>query len=45
MSDRKIRAEQTTTDEIAGECLALRVRLLSRTITGLYDDIAEFLKL
>jgi DNA-binding MarR family transcriptional regulator len=25
-------------DRIAGECLARRVRLLNRTITGIYDD-------
>ena len=31
-------AEHPTADLIASECLAVRVRLLSRTITGIYDE-------
>lgn len=30
--------EQTAIDRIADECLAFRARLLSRTLTNLYDD-------
>ena len=32
------RSEHPTADLIASECLAVRVRLLSRTITGIYDE-------
>ncbi len=31
-------SEQPAADLIAGECLAVRVRLLNRTITGIYDE-------
>ena len=31
-------SEHPTADLIASECLAVRVRLLSRTITGIYDE-------
>ncbi len=30
--------EPTAADLIAANCLAVRVRLLSRTITGIYDE-------
>ncbi len=29
---------QPAADQIAAECIAVRVRLLNRTITGIYDD-------
>ncbi len=31
-------SEEPVADLIAGECLAVRVRLLNRTITGIYDE-------
>ena len=35
MSDRKTKA---TVDRIAGECIAVRLRMLNRAVTNLYDD-------
>jgi DNA-binding MarR family transcriptional regulator len=38
-------SEQPAADLIAGECLAVRVRLLNRTITGIYDEALRPLRL
>ena len=38
MTTAKNQSEQHTADLMASECLAFRVRLLNRTITGIYDD-------
>ncbi len=38
MTKTKSRAVDEAADLIAGECLAVRTRLLNRTITGIYDD-------
>ncbi len=38
MTTDAVQSEQPTADLIAGECLAVRVRLLNRTITGIYDE-------
>ena len=38
MTTDAAQSKQTTADLIAGECLAVRVRLLNRTITGIYDE-------
>lgn len=35
---KKTRPIDQAADLIAGECLAVRTRLLNRTITGIYDD-------
>ena len=37
MTTNAAQSEQPPADLIAGECLAVRVRLLNRTITGIYD--------
>lgn len=37
MTTNAAQSEQPIADLIAGECLAVRVRLLNRTITGIYD--------
>lgn len=33
------RADQDLVDRVAGECLAVRVRILNRAITSLYDEV------
>lgn len=39
MKDRSSQSETLrAADHVAGKCLATRVRLLNRTITGIYDD-------
>jgi DNA-binding MarR family transcriptional regulator len=38
MNTSKSHPEQPVADLIASECLAVRIRLLSRTITGIYDQ-------
>jgi DNA-binding MarR family transcriptional regulator len=38
MPTRTTEPADTAADRIAGECLAVRVRLLNRTITAIYDD-------
>jgi DNA-binding MarR family transcriptional regulator len=38
MATRKKHTVDEAADRIAGECLAVRVRLLNRTITAIYDD-------
>ena len=38
MTSNKAQSKQPVADLIAEECLAVRVRLLNRTITGIYDD-------
>ncbi len=38
MPTRNTRSVDRAADLIAGECLAVRVRMLNRTITGIYDD-------
>ncbi len=38
MTSNKTQSKQPVADLIAEECLAVRVRLLNRTITGIYDD-------
>jgi DNA-binding MarR family transcriptional regulator len=38
MPTRKTHTVDRAADLIAGECLAVRVRLLNRTITAIYDD-------
>ena len=38
MTKTKTRPVDEAADLIAGECLAVRTRLLSRTITSIYDD-------
>ena len=32
------RPQKSAADQIAAECIAVRIRLLNRTITGIYDD-------
>jgi DNA-binding MarR family transcriptional regulator len=38
MTTDTAQSEQPAADLIAGECLAVRVRLLNRTITSIYDE-------
>ena len=38
MPTRSTHSADRAADRIAGECLAVRVRLLNRTITAIYDD-------
>lgn len=38
MTTNAAQPEEHVADLIAGECLAVRVRLLNRTITGIYDE-------
>ena len=38
MTTDATQSRQPAADLIAGECLAVRVRLLNRTITGIYDE-------
>ena len=38
MTANRNQSEQPIADLIASECLAVRVRLLNRTITGIYDE-------
>ncbi len=38
MTAKKNQSVQPIADLIASECLAVRVRLLNRTVTGIYDD-------
>ena len=38
MPTRKQKPATSAADRIAGECLGTRVRLLNRTITGIYDE-------
>ena len=35
----RAQSEPSAADLISGECLAVRVRLLNRTITGIYDEV------
>ena len=38
MPNRKTQTSARAADRIAVDCLAVRVRLLNRTITSIYDD-------
>ena len=38
MTQRNTPAVDRAAETIAGECLAVRVRMLNRTITAIYDD-------
>ncbi len=38
MARTRPQSKQSAADVMASECLAVRVRLLNRTITGIYDD-------
>lgn len=38
MTEKTIEPLKRAVNRLAGECLAVRVRMLNRTITGIYDD-------
>ena len=45
MTANRAQPEQPVADLIASECLAVRVRMLNRTITGIYDQALRSLGL
>lgn len=45
MTTNAARSEEHVADLIDGECLAVRVRLLNRTITGIYDEALRSLSM